>query len=455
MQTVPEIKTPPYVQLTNWIFRPLDYMETNFQRFGDFFYARWSLLDWIFINHPEALKTVLSQDTGETFSAPGEANEVLRPLLGDHSVIMLSGNAHRQRRKLIMPPFHGERLKVYADLIRNVTLEAMDEMTPGQAFRARDITQKITMRVILQAVFGLYSGDRYRRLEALLAERLNMVSKPIASTIVFFPILSKDYGSWSPGAKIERRAKEIDELIYAEIRERRKSLDESRDDVLTLLMMATDEDGNGLTDEELHDELMTLLVAGHETTATALAWSLYWTHHYPEIQDKVVQEIVEAGVIDDPIALTKLPYLSAVCNETLRIYPVAMLTFPRVANEPVELMGRAIAAGTLLVGSIYLLHRRPDLYPEPEKFRPERFLERQYSAFEFMPFGAGARRCIGYALAMYELKIVLSTLLTHYHLELSSDRPVLPERRGITLGMKGGVDMVFKGKQTVAAPALV
>jgi cytochrome P450 len=454
MTTLPDTKTIPYVQLANWIFRPLAYMDANFRRYGDFFYAHWHFSNWVFVNHPEALKTILSQDTGAAITAPGEANEILRPLLGNHSVIMLSGQAHRQRRKLIMPPFHGERLKVYADLIRDITVQAMAELQPGQAFRARDITQKITMRVILQAVFGLHEGDRYRQLETLLAERLNMTSRPLDSTIVFFPILSKNYGDWSPGAKLQQRAQAIDELLYAEIRDRRATLDASRNDVLSLMMQATDEDGHHLSDDELHDELMTLLVAGHETTATAIAWSLYWTHHDLAIKDKLQQEIQAAQASDDPLALTKLPYLEAVCNETLRIYPVGMLTFPRVAQQPMEILGYTIPAGTLLVGSIYLLHRRDDLYPHPHEFRPDRFLDRSYSAFEFMPFGAGARRCIGYALAMYELKIVLGTLLTQYDLALVSDRPVQPERRGITLGMKGGVEMVFQGKRQQPVPAL-
>jgi cytochrome P450 len=273
---------------------------------------------------------------------------------------------------------------------------------------------------------------------------------------VFFPVLQRDIGPWSPGHKIAQRAQEIDDLIYAEIRDRLTNPDPNRDDVLSLLLQAQDEAGNGMTDVELRDELMTLLVAGHETTATALAWSLYWTHHLPAVKDQIIQEVDDAHAADDAIALTKLPYLGATCNETLRIYPVAMLTFARMIHQPIELAGYSIdAPGTAVVGCIYLLHRRPDLYSEPEKFRPERFLERQYSAFEFMPFGGGARRCIGYALAMYELKIVLGTLLTHYEFALASDRSVQAERRGLTLGMKGGVEMVFQGKRAIATPVLV
>ena len=455
MNAIPVTQTHPYVQLANWIFRPLEYMHANYQRYGDLFFARWGLFEWIFINHPQALKTMLSQDLGPAISAPGEVNELLRPVLGENSVILQTGSQHRQRRKLIMPPFHGERLKVYAELIRQITLAAMDDLRPGQALQARQLTQKITMRVILQAVFGLHEGDRFRRLEQLLAERLDMVSKPLASTVVFFPLLRRDYGSWSPGAKIARLSAEIDELLYAEIRERRAAVDAANSDVLSLLIMAQDEAGNGLSDEELHDELITLLIAGHETTATAIAWGMHWAHHHPHIRQTIRDEIATAHASDEAIAMTKLPYLEATCHEILRIYPVAMLTFPRVVREPIELLGHAIAPGTLLVGCIYLLHHREDLYPQPSAFRPERFLERQYSAFEFVPFGGGARRCIGYALAMYELKIILGTLLTHYDFALASDRPATPERRGVTLGMKNGVEMVFHGQRQRSAPALV
>ncbi|MEM6717262.1 MAG: cytochrome P450, partial [Cyanobacteria bacterium P01_C01_bin.147] len=162
MNAIPVTQTHPYVQLANWIFRPLEYMHANYQRYGDLFFARWGLFEWIFINHPQALKTMLSQDLGPAISAPGEVNELLRPVLGENSVILQTGSQHRQRRKLIMPPFHGERLKVYAELIRQITLAAMDDLRPGQALQARQLTQKITMRVILQAVFGLHEGDRFR-----------------------------------------------------------------------------------------------------------------------------------------------------------------------------------------------------------------------------------------------------------------------------------------------------
>lgn len=322
----------------------------------------------------------------------------------------------------------------------------MADMAPGDHLLARETTQKISMRVILQTVFGLYQGDRYQRLETLLKARLDMMAKPIASTMIFFPILQRDFGAWSPGHKIQALAAETDALLFAEIRERRANPDPTRIDILSLLLMAEDDQGQGLSDQELRDELMTLLVAGHETTATAMAWGLYWAHHVPQVQQALQVELA-THTDPDPMGLTKLPYLGAFCNETLRFYPVAMLTFARQTHQPIDLEGYPIAAGEVLVGCIYLLHRREDLYPQAQEFRPERFLERQSSAFEFMPFGAGARRCVGSALAMLEMKIVLGTLLQEYDLALTDDRPAQPQRRGITLGLKDDVELVVRAKR--------
>lgn len=451
MPTLPRSSTPTPVQLYNWIFHPLDYLETNHRRFGDIFEARGTMMDWIFISHPESLKAVFTQD-GQAISAPGDYNQVLTTLLGHRSLMLLNGAEHRARRQLVMPPFHGERLKIYGELIRTITHEVMADLQPGQAFKAREITQKISMQIILQAVFGLRQGERCQRLGRLLAQRLDMASGPLGSALIFFPILRRDYGSWSPGHRIKALATEIDQLIFSEIQDGRSNPDPNRTDILSLLISARDGEGNGLSDQELRDELMTLLVAGHETTATAIAWSLYWVHRQPEILERLRTELA-ATPTEDPVALTKQPYLSAVCNETLRFYPVAMLTFPRRVEQPISIQGYDLVPGQVVIGSIYLLQRRPDLYPQPDQFRPERFLNRQYGPFEFMPFGAGARRCVGAALAQYEMAIVLGTLLQNYDLNLANDRPIQPQRRGITLSMKGGIDMVYQGKRSV--PELV
>jgi cytochrome P450 len=199
-------------------------------------------------------------------------------------------------------------------------------------------------------------------------------------------------------------------------------------------MSARDEAGEMMTDVELRDELMTLLVTGHETTATALTWALYWVQKFPKVRDRLLQELQELDDPNDANALLRLPYLNAVCSETLRIYPVGMLTFPRVVSKPVEVMGHSLEPGTIVIGSIYLTHHREDLYPDSDQFRPERFLERQFSPFEHLPFGGGSRRCIGMAFALFEMKVVLSKILSHAELILANTNPVQPVRRGLTSG---------------------
>ena len=443
MNTVPRSNTPTLLQLLQWVFNPLGYMETNFQRFGDFFQAEISPVNpepFVLINHPEAIQYLLTHDNSDEITSPGDVNILAKPLLGENSLILLNGKKHRQRRQLILPPFHGERMKAYGNLSRVIAREVMNSWG-GKTFSVRDAMQQITMGVILQAVFGLHEGDRYRRLERLLAERLDAITTPLTSMLVFFPQLMIDLGPWSLAGKMRRVIQETDELLYAEIRERRANPDPNRTDILSLLLSMRDEDGQGLTDAELHDELMTLLIAGHETTATALAWAFYWIHRLPEVRQKLMVELEPHRHSADPMTIARLPYLTAVCNETLRIYPVAMITLPRRVEKPMQIMGYNLEPGTLLMGCIYLVHHRQDLYPDSHTFRPERFLERQYSQYEFLPFGGGSRRCVGAALAMYEMALILGTILNECDLELAETQDVKPVRRGGTLAPGGGIRM--------------
>lgn len=436
MQTIQRPTTPKAIQMMQWALSPIGYMETNRERYGDFFEAPISPTSddaFVFVNHPEALQYILTHDTTPEITAPGDANRIVEPLLGSRSLILLSGNDHRRHRKLVMPPFHGDRLKTYSQLICDITQEVADSWQPRQPFAARISMQQITMRVILRAVFGLDKGERYEQLQKFLAQRLDMVSSPLTSLLIFFPALSKDFGQWSPGHRVNQVSEMCDRLIYDEIRERRRQDISNRSDVLSLLLTARDEQGEGLDDISLRDELMTLLVAGHETTATALTWALYWTYSRPDIYRRLMDELKGCDS-RDLLAITQLPYLSAVCNETLRIYPVALLTFPRRAEKPLELNGYRIDPGTLLMGCIYLIHHHPEIYKHPEEFNPDRFLEHTYSPYEFVPFGNGVRRCVGSALAQMELKLVLATLLTTTSLELVNKKPVKPQRRGVTLG---------------------
>ena len=215
-----------------------------------------------------------------------------------------------------------------------------------------------------------------------------------------------------------------------------------------MLMASRTEDGEALSENELRDELMALLFAGHETTATAMSWAMYWIHRLPAVKEKLLAELNELGPDADPMAIAQLPYLTAVCKETLRRSPVAMFTFPRRAEEPVELAGYQFPSGTVFLGCIFLTHQREDLYPDHKEFRPERFLEKKFSPYEFIPFGAGSRRCVGEALAQYELKLAVATMVANYRFELADTRPEKAVRRGVTLAPERGVPMILSGART-------
>lgn len=398
----------------------------------------------VFFSHPKALQTILTNDDSEAFDASGELNVLFEPFLGTQSVIALSGEPHRRMRQLMMPPLHGERMRSYGQLIGDVTREATRDWTAGASFSVRRFMQTISMRVILRAVFGSEEGTRYKELERLVGSLLDEMSHPLSVCLLYFPGLRLDVGRLSPWGRFVREREQIDRLIYEEIRERRSQPDGSRSDILSLLISARDESGEALTDVELRDELMTLLIAGHETTATALTWALYWIHKYPSVREALLAELAACDDLVDHGHLSRLSYLNAVCCETLRIYPVGMLTFPRITRSNVELIGHSLEPGTVVIGSIYLTHHREDIYPDPDRFRPERFLERRYSPFEYLPFGGGARRCIGMALAQFEMKIVVASILSRFDLMLSGPDTVRPVRRGLTAG-SSPVRLVVKG----------
>jgi cytochrome P450 family 110 len=456
MQSPNLLAAPLIFQRIQWVADPVGYMENAVLKYPDIFGTKiiGSKKSFVFVNHPEAIQEILTNDR-KKYTAPGELNGILQPLIGDYSVIMLDGASHRKRRQLVMPSFHGDRMKSYGDLIVKLAEKVMNQFPLNQPFLARDAMQEISMQVILESVFGLYEGERCQQIKHLMERMSRLFRSPFSSSFLFFPSLQKDLGSWSPWGNFLRDRSQIDELLYAEIAERRVNPNPDRIDILELLMTVKDEDGQGLSDKELRDELMTLLFAGHETTATAMSWGLYWAHHLPETGNKILKEIDTLGDSPDQMDIFRLPYLTAFCNETLRIYPVAMLTFPRVAQEETEILGHRIETGTIVVGCIHLVHQREDLYPQPKQFRPERFIERQFSPYEFMPFGGGVRRCLGEALAVFEMKLVLATILSKYQLQLVDSQPEIPRRRGVTLAPAKGVKIMVTGKRVRQEAELV
>jgi unspecific monooxygenase len=434
-------KHPRWLQLIQWIADPLNCLNAYSRRYGDMFTLQLASFEpFVFLSHPQAIQEIFTADPKQFDS--GRTNGIARPLVGDHSLLLLDGNIHSSRRRLIMPPFHGERMHSYSQIICESAKLVASQWTVGKPIEARAAMQEITLEVILHAVFGLRQGERYQQIKPLLGAMLNMMDSPLSSSLLFFKFLQQDLGAWSPWGKMRQRKQHIYDLLQAEINERRSN-ELSGNDVLSLMMSARDENGQPMTDPELLDELMTLLVAGHETTATALSWAFYWIHQLPQVRQKLLDELDSLGDNPEPMAISRLPYLSAVCSETLRIYPVLPLTFARVTNSPFKIMGHEFEANTMLAPCIYLTHHREDLYPEPEKFKPERFIERQFTPYEYLPFGGGNRRCIGFALALLEMKLVLATILSNYQLALADTKPVKPQRRGLTIAPANGVHMVL------------
>ncbi|MEW6493001.1 MAG: cytochrome P450 [Cyanobacteriota bacterium] len=447
-------QTLPWRQTLQWLTNPMKVLEIYAERYGDIFTLPVGMGDKpiVLISNPQGIQEVFTADSNQLDS--GEAAGIKPPFLGQQSLIALSGDRHRRQRKLLTPPFHGQRMLAYGQLIRDITLAVTSQWKIGEPFCVRSSMQAISFQVILKAVFGLDDGLRYQQLQQLLLTRLEGTKSVFRAILLLFPILQKDWGPLSPWGRLMDNERQIDKLIYAEIAERRKQPDSSRTDILSLMMAARDEAGEPMTDVELRDELITLLVAGHETTATSLAWALYWIHHLPEVRQKLLQELDTLGENPDPNVILRLPYLNAVCQETLRIYPVTMFALQRVVKSPIQIMGYQFEPGSILSPCIYLTHHQEDLYPEPKQFRPERFLERQFSPYEYLPFGGGSRRCIGLAFAQFEMKLVLATVLSSWQMELADSKPVQPVRRGLLLAPKDGVRMVVTGTRSQSQQVL-
>ncbi len=352
---------PRWLRMIKFVSQPLKYVDDFAQIYGDTFTIRSNRSDnhLVYFSQPQALEQIFTADSRH-FEV-GRGNIGLKFLLGDRSFMLSDGDRHQRQRQLLAPPFHGERMRAYGEEIREITQQVSNEWQIGKPFNIRKSMQEITLRVILRVVFGLNEGQLFEELRRSLSDLLDFISSPVMSSAFFFQFIQKDFGAWSPWGWILQQRQKIDQLIYALLRERRAELGQNRQDILSLMMAARYEDGQGLSDEELHDELMTLLVAGHETTASALTWAFYWIDSLPEVREKLQKELNTIGVNPDLSSVAKLPYLTAVCQETLQIYPIAMTAFVRIVKNPITIMGYELPEGTAIVPSIYLAHHREEV----------------------------------------------------------------------------------------------
>ena len=440
----PGSKLPPTLTAIQAIIDQFGTLEKFHRQYGEIFYGSQSAIfpPYAIFSNPQAIEKVFTANP-DLFEVGEQSNAPVRVLLGDNSLVLLDGSEHRRQRKLLMPPFHGERMTKYGQTMVDVTNEVISQWQIGQTICVRDYTQEISLRVILRTIFGIDRGEKYDRLKSILVDFLDIFNSPLNSFFLFFPWLQKDLGALTPWGKFLKHKRQIRQMLQAECDRRRNHPATKDEDILSLLLEARYEDGQPMSDLEIQDELLTMLFAGHETTASSLAWSFYWLHRLPEVGQKLQQELnssaKDAGFID----IAKLPYLNAVVSETLRLNPVVVFV-GRQLKQPFELMGYQFEAGTSLFPCIYLTHQREDIYPEPKKFKPERFIERQYSPYEYLPFGGGNRRCLGYAFALFEMKLVLATVMSQVELELLDRRPLKFARRGFTFTPAGGVKMRVK-----------
>jgi cytochrome P450 family 135 len=415
----------PALQTIRWLLRPIAFMESCRRRFGDAFGVRFLGFErpMVMLSDPEAIRALY---TAHEHGLPPGRTIALLPVMGESSVLLLEGREHLMRRKLMLPPFHGERMRSYESIVREVTERELDSWPGDRTFALHPRMQAITLEVILRAVFGVTDPERGERLR----ERLPLLLEQSSSAALQFRVLlSSRLGRGDPMAGMREITSGIDELLLAEIAERRADpASDEREDILSLLIAARFEDGSAMSDRELRDQLVTLLLAGHETTATALAWTFDLLLRHPSTLTRLTDE-VDAGEDD--------AYLRAVISESLRLRPVVPLAGRRLASD-LNAGGVSLPAGTDVTPAIWLIHTRPDLYPEPYAFRPERFLESSPSTYGWIPFGGGVRRCLGATFAEFEMRIVLETVLHRRALRATSARAERVIRRNVTFSPRHG-----------------
>jgi cytochrome P450 len=391
-------------------------MTRSAARYGDTFTMRFAGEGpMVMVSHPDAVR--------EVFTAPpevmhsGDANRILLPVVGPNSVLLLDEDAHKQQRRLLMPAFRGGHLHSYADTISTIAEAEIARWPRGEPIRLHTRMQALTLEVILRVVFGLESGEHLDRLRAALVRMLALTTNAVAAAALLLVGPQK-----MRTALTHRMLREVDRLLYQQISARRRMDDlDVRTDVLSMLLKATHEDGRPMGDNEIRDELMTLLLAGHETTASELAWAVERIIRHPEAHARLVEET----------QTDSHEYVDAVVKETLRLRPVLSLVMRRL-TAPMVIGGVLLPAGVAVAPSIYLMHRRSDIYPDPQTFRPERFLHDPAGTYTWLPFGGGVRRCLGATFAESEMRIVLRAIFRDIRLGPTDFEPEPVHRRSIT-----------------------
>ena len=412
---------PPVVQVARWIARPTDFMNKTRREYGDVFTLRFaSVGPIIFVSDPTLIKQIFTASPDQLRA--GEANWPLIPVLGERGTLLLDGKEHLQRRRIILPPFHGERLERYRDMFAEVAAEHIERWPRNEPFALLPRIQAITLELIMKVVFG--EDEDPARIQRLADEMMALINAS-QSRLAQLPYMDRLEGRYSPMGIFMRVRKRVDDVLYAEIARRRErgGLDE-RHDVFSMLLQ-TD-----MTDEELRDELMTILLAGHETTTTALAWAFERLLRHPGMYERL---------------RTDDRWAEAVVSETLRLRPPIPIV-GRAVKSDFQLNGWTIPAGEFLAPCIWLTHRREEVYPDPYAFKPERFLDKGPETYSWLPFGGGTRRCAGAAFAQLEMNVVMKTIAEKVDLEPAEPAAEHVGRRAIVLAPKRGSRVVVRDR---------
>jgi cytochrome P450 len=435
-QLPPGPRAPRLLQTIGWWSRPTAYLERCRARYGKRFTVRlFGPPPFVILSDPDEIKQMFLAPPDVLY--PGEGAQILEPVLGPNSVILLDEGPHLRQRKLLLPAFHGEKMQRLSGLMSELAEREVASWPLEQPVALHPRLQRLTLEVILRAVFGLDRGARLDELSDLLAEMLAFGENPLS----LIPPAQRLLAGRGPVGRMERTRARADELIYALIDERRTA-DEPGDDVLSMLLGARDEDEQPMNDAELRDELVTALAAGHETSASQLAWAIERIAREPRIQSRLHAEL-DAG--DDEA------YLVATINEILRRRPVLPAPEPRMVKQPIEIGGVEYQPGVVLFASAYLMHHDAAIYPDPYAFKPERFLDQTPGTYTWIPFGGGRRRCLGASFALLEMKLVLRAVLERCELRPAGDVPEVTRRRGITFSPSAGSNVILS-RRTPAAP---
>jgi cytochrome P450 family 135 len=425
---------PRIAQALLWLKRPTWFLEHCARSYGDVFTIRLPLgMDLVHFTSPELVKAVFG-GSSDALRA-GEANAtILEPIVGPHSVLVLDGPEHLRQRKLILPAFHGDRMRAWEATVREITRAETARWPVGRPFALRPAMQSITLDVIVRVIFGVEGSERRDGLRRCITEVTEIGRRPF----LLFATRDRRLGPYTPWARFLRARDALHAALAAQISERRAAPDlAQRGDVLSMLLLARDDEGRAMTDEEVRDELVTLLFAGHETTATSLAWALDLLLHHPAALARLTADLDDGGP----------DYLDAVIKETLRVRPVIALV-DRHVREDTRIGGHTVPAGAIVCPNIYLAQRRADLYEDPAEFRPERFAGNAAPAFGWFPFGGGIRRCLGATFATFEMRTVIPEILRTVTLRPASERPARVRREAVTFVPHNGARCVVTARRT-------